>query len=53
MFKTEEECKEYVLKIHNLYNDFLVNTCNIPILSGKKTEGEKFAGAVDTYTREV
>jgi prolyl-tRNA synthetase len=53
MFATKEECEKYVLDIHNLYNSFLEDVCAIPVLAGKKTEGEKFAGAVDTYTREV
>jgi prolyl-tRNA synthetase len=53
MFTSEQEAIEYTLKIHDLYNEFLKNVCYLPVLSGKKTAGEKFAGAVDTYTREV
>lgn len=53
MFQTQQECEEYTLKIHKLYNDFLKYVCCLGVLEGKKTESEKFAGAVDTYTREV
>jgi prolyl-tRNA synthetase len=53
MFQTQQECEEYTLKIHKLYNDFLKYVCCLDVLEGKKTESEKFAGAVDTYTREV
>jgi prolyl-tRNA synthetase len=53
MFANREECEKYTLIIHNLYNDFLKECCALPVLAGKKSEGEKFPGAVDTYTREV
>jgi prolyl-tRNA synthetase len=53
MFENKEQCEEYVLQIHKLYNDFLKYVLCLPVLAGKKTEGEKFAGAEDTYTREV
>jgi prolyl-tRNA synthetase len=53
MFKTPEDAIKFTLEIHELYNEFLKNVCYLPVLSGKKTEGEKFAGAIDTYTREV
>ncbi|GMO13839.1 MAG: proline--tRNA ligase [Mycoplasmoidaceae bacterium] len=53
MFENEKDAMKYVLDIHNLYDDFLKNVCYLPVLSGKKTEGEKFPGAIATYTREV
>jgi prolyl-tRNA synthetase len=53
MFASEDEAVKYTLQIHELYNDFLKDVLCLPFLSGKKTEGEKFAGAVTTYTREV
>jgi prolyl-tRNA synthetase len=53
MFETKDQCEEYVLQIPKLYNDFLKYVLCLPVLSGKKTQGEKFPGAVDTYTREV
>ena len=37
----------------NVYADFLENFCAIPVIKGQKTEKEKFAGAVATYTVEA
>jgi prolyl-tRNA synthetase len=53
MFETQNEAQNFTIEIHKLYNKFLKDVCYLPVLSGKKTEGEKFAGAVETYTREV
>ncbi|MDR2829003.1 MAG: proline--tRNA ligase, partial [Mycoplasmataceae bacterium] len=53
MFANEHDAKQYALEIHEVYDEFLKNICYLPVLSGKKTEGEKFAGAEITYTREV
>ena len=36
----------------NVYNDFLQNDLSIYGINGEKTENEKFAGAVNTYTIE-
>jgi len=44
---------EYAWEIQNLYNEFCEDVCYLPVLSGKKTEGEKFAGAEMTLTREI
>ena len=35
------------------YADFCENELNIPVLKGKKTDKEKFAGAEATYTIEA
>ena len=37
----------------NCYSDFCENVLKIPVIKGKKTESEKFAGAVSTYTIEA
>ena len=37
----------------NIYADLLENLLAIPVIKGKKTEKEKFAGAEDTYTVET
>ena len=37
----------------NVYKDFLENYLAIPVILGKKTESEKFPGAVDTYCFET
>jgi prolyl-tRNA synthetase len=43
----------YALRIHlDVYRDFLVDTLALPVLLGRKTAEERFAGAVNTMTCE-
>lgn len=49
---TPEEAQEETLRMLDIYADFCENFLAIPVLKGKKTEKEKFAGAVSTYTIE-
>lgn len=49
---TRQEAIDETHLIHNLYADFMETQMGIPILKGVKTESERFAGAVDTYTTE-
>lgn len=49
---TQEESKNFVLKILNIYSKFMEKILLLPIIIGKKTEKEKFAGTIDTYTIE-
>lgn len=52
--KTKEEAEEETLKILNqVYRDYIENDLAIPVIVGKKTEKEKFAGALHTYTLEA
>lgn len=50
---TAEEAEERTIQMLNLYADFLENVLAIPVIKGQKTEKEKFAGAVATYTVEA
>ena len=50
--ETEQEAKERTLQMLDIYADIAENLLAIPVLKGKKTESEKFAGAVSTYTIE-
>ncbi len=50
---TEQEAIELTLEMLDVYADTIENLLAIPVLKGKKTESEKFAGAVDTYTVET
>jgi prolyl-tRNA synthetase len=50
---TEQEAVEEAEKIINLYADFAENYLGIPVIKGRKTEEERFAGAVDTYAIEA
>jgi len=49
---TEKEAQEETLKILDIYKNTVQNILGIPVICGKKTEAEKFAGAVDTYCIE-
>jgi prolyl-tRNA synthetase len=43
----------YALQIHlDVYRDFLVDTLALPVLLGRKTAEERFAGAINTMTCE-
>lgn len=50
---TSEEAQERTLQMLNLYADFCEETLAIPVIRGRKTEKEKFAGAESTYTIEA
>ena len=52
MHETEQEAEEMTLRMLQVYTDFYKDTLAIPAVTGKKTEKEKFAGAVSTYTIE-
>ena len=50
---TEEEAQARTIQMLNVYVDFFENELAIPVIKGQKTEKEKFAGAVSTYTIEA
>ena len=50
---TAEEAQERTVMMLNVYADFLENVLAIPVIKGQKTEKEKFAGALATYTVEA
>jgi prolyl-tRNA synthetase len=50
---TREEAIEETLKIIDLYADFAENWMCLPVIKGRKTENERFAGAIDTYAIEA
>jgi prolyl-tRNA synthetase len=50
---TAEEAEEETLRMLEVYADFAINDAAIPVIKGKKSEKEKFAGAVDSYTIEA
>ena len=49
---TEEEAREETLHQLEVYADLCENYLAMPVIRGNKTEKEKFAGAVNTYTIE-
>ncbi|HAV27806.1 MAG TPA: proline--tRNA ligase, partial [Lachnospiraceae bacterium] len=50
---TAEEAQERTEQMLNLYADFLEDFLAIPVVRGRKTDKEKFAGAEATYTVEA
>ena len=50
---TQHDARAYALRIlHEVYVDTMVNVMAVPVLVGRKTEKERFAGADATYTCE-
>ncbi|MDE5738283.1 MAG: proline--tRNA ligase [Oscillospiraceae bacterium] len=50
---TAEEAIEETEKMLNVYTRFCIDALAIPVIQGKKTESDKFAGAVSTYAIEA
>lgn len=51
--QTQEEAEEETLKILAIYKDYIEKDLAIPVIIGKKSNTEKFAGAMHTYTLEA
>ena len=50
---TAEEAEERTVQMLNVYADFCEQCLAIPVVKGRKTDKEKFAGAEATYTIEA
>ena len=50
---TAAEAEERTEQMLNVYADFCANVLAIPVVKGRKTDKEKFAGAEATYTIEA
>ncbi|MFA5992599.1 MAG: proline--tRNA ligase [Candidatus Pacearchaeota archaeon] len=53
VYETEEECKEDTINYIKLYAKLCEELLAIPVIVGRKTEKEKFAGAKTTYAIEA
>ncbi len=51
--ESEAEAREETLRIFEIYKQFAQDVLALPILYGRKSEEEKFAGAVETYGIEA
>jgi prolyl-tRNA synthetase len=49
---TSEEAVQETLRMLDTYADFAVNEAAVPVIPGRKSQTEKFAGAVNSYTIE-
>jgi prolyl-tRNA synthetase len=50
---TEAEAREEALRMLDIYSTFCHETLALPVVRGRKSIRERFAGAVDTYTIEA
>jgi len=50
---TREEAEKEALLMMNVYAEFAEKFMALPVLRGKKSDGEKFPGAADTYCIEA
>ena len=53
MHETAEDAMEETERMLNVYADFCQQSLAIPVVKGRKTDKEKFAGAEATYTIEA
>lgn len=49
----EEEAIEETLKMLEVYRDFMENILALPVITGEKSPGQRFPGAVTTYCLEA
>jgi prolyl-tRNA synthetase len=50
---TKQEAIDETIKIINVYAEFAESFMAMPVIKGLKSENERFAGALDTYTIEA
>ena len=50
---TGEEAVAETLQLLEIYRRFALDYCAMPVIAGRKTDSERFAGAVDTYSIEA
>jgi prolyl-tRNA synthetase len=50
---TEQEAIDETLQMLDIYKDFAENAMAMPVITGSKSEGERFPGAVETYSIEA
>ncbi len=50
---TYEEAEEETIRMLGVYTDFCYNEAAMPVMPGRKSDNEKFAGALATYSIEA
>ncbi|HSJ63241.1 MAG TPA: proline--tRNA ligase [Gemmatimonadaceae bacterium] len=50
---TEDEAEEEARRMLGVYRDFMEGWMSMPVITGQKTDAERFAGAVRTYACEA
>ena len=51
--RTEDEAREEALRMLEVYRDFVETELAVPVIKGRKSDQEKFAGAQSTYSIEA
>jgi prolyl-tRNA synthetase len=51
--RTEDEAREEVLRMLEVYRDFVETELAVPVIKGRKSDEEKFAGAQSTFSIEA
>ncbi len=51
--RTEQEAREEVMRMLGVYQNFVETDLAIPVVPGRKSESEKFAGAAETFSIEA
>ncbi|MFZ2961089.1 MAG: proline--tRNA ligase [Candidatus Ozemobacteraceae bacterium] len=51
--RTHEEAQTEVMQMLEVYRNFVETSLALPVVSGEKSQKEKFAGALNTYTIEA
>src|SRR5574340_804803 len=50
---TAEEAQEETIRMLDVYADFSINEAAVPAIRGRKSQTEKFAGAVNSFSIEA
>jgi prolyl-tRNA synthetase len=50
---THNEATEMALTVLSVYREFMQNALSIPVICGRKSLAQRFAGALETYTLEA
>lgn len=50
---TKEEAEEETRRMLDVYTDFAVNEAAVPVIPGRKSESEKFSGAINSFSIEA
>jgi len=50
---THDEAEEETLQMLDVYEDYAITDAAVPVIKGRKSESEKFAGALRSYTIEA
>ena len=50
---TAEECEEETMRMLSVYADFAATDASVPVVKGRKSNAEKFAGAARSYSIEA